>query len=405
MKSTASAAETPRVAVAESVRVASVDIFRGLTILVMILVNDLAGVKGLAWWTYHMPSRVNGMTYVDMVFPFFLFIMGMSIPLAIGRRLSKGTPVWQVLGHLLVRSVSLVVLGIFLANQSRADSQLMGIDHATWVLLGMIAIFLAWNVYPRTGKLVPLFRTLKIGGYVLLGVLFIVFRRKTEDGQAAWLDFGYWEILGLLGATYLAVAFLYVAFRKWPRALPGVLAVLVALNILSTLRWLSWARPVLRYVPFEAGLCSLCMAGVVTGLIFFEWSGGSFSRQARSATIYGALLLAAGWALSPLGISKNHDTPAWCMLCAGAAVFSFLGLYWLADVKRWTAWAAFVKPAGSNTLTTYLLPDVWYVTPVLAAFTERWSYGAPGVIRSIIFTAGMLGLAALVTRLKVRLQL
>ena len=59
---------------AQSRRVASIDIFRGLTILVMIFVNDLAGVKGLPWWTYHLPGNVNGMTYVDMVFPFFLFI-------------------------------------------------------------------------------------------------------------------------------------------------------------------------------------------------------------------------------------------------------------------------------------------------------------------------------------------
>ena len=70
-------------------RVASIDIFRGLTILVMIFVNDLAGVKDLPWWTYHLPGDVNGMTYVDMVFPFFLFIVGISLPLAVRHRLSK----------------------------------------------------------------------------------------------------------------------------------------------------------------------------------------------------------------------------------------------------------------------------------------------------------------------------
>ena len=74
---------------AGSSRVASIDIFRGLTILVMIFVNDLAGVKGLPWWTYHLPGNVNGMTYVDMVFPFFLFIVGISLPLAVRHRLSK----------------------------------------------------------------------------------------------------------------------------------------------------------------------------------------------------------------------------------------------------------------------------------------------------------------------------
>lgn len=101
---------------APSDRVLSVDIFRGLTMLVMIFVNDLASVKGLPWWTYHMRPGWNGMTYVDYVFPAFLFIVGMSIPLAVSRRLDNGRPLIREWGHVLMRSVSLVVLGIVLAN-------------------------------------------------------------------------------------------------------------------------------------------------------------------------------------------------------------------------------------------------------------------------------------------------
>ena len=53
-------------------RIISIDIFRGLTMAVMIFVNDLSSVRGLPWWTYHAPARVDVMTYVDMVFPFFV---------------------------------------------------------------------------------------------------------------------------------------------------------------------------------------------------------------------------------------------------------------------------------------------------------------------------------------------
>lgn len=77
-------------------RVLSIDIFRGLTMLVMIFVNDLAGVQGLPWWNYHIPSGVNGMTYVDVVFPAFLFIVGMAIPLAVERRLEKDPSIWRL---------------------------------------------------------------------------------------------------------------------------------------------------------------------------------------------------------------------------------------------------------------------------------------------------------------------
>ena len=103
-----------------SSRVASIDIFRGLTILVMIFVNDLAGVKGLPWWTYHLPGNVNGMTYVDMVFPFFLFIVGISLPLAVRQRLSKNGSMASLWGHIIARSFALVVLGIALAKWGKS---------------------------------------------------------------------------------------------------------------------------------------------------------------------------------------------------------------------------------------------------------------------------------------------
>src|ERR1700758_1199966 len=67
-------------------RVVSIDIFRGLTIAVMIFVNELAEVRGLPWWTYHAHGNQDVMTYVDMVFSFFLFIVGMSMPLSVEQR-------------------------------------------------------------------------------------------------------------------------------------------------------------------------------------------------------------------------------------------------------------------------------------------------------------------------------
>ena len=72
--------------------------------LVMIFVNDLAGVHGLPWWTYHMKANIDAMTYVDMVFPFFLFIVGLSIPLAIRARLKKNASVPALWLHIFIRA-------------------------------------------------------------------------------------------------------------------------------------------------------------------------------------------------------------------------------------------------------------------------------------------------------------
>src|SRR5271157_6024171 len=72
-----------------SSRVISVDTLRGLTILLMVFVNDL-GHRAPSWMRHIQPPRADGMTLADIVFPFFLFIVGISIPLALsGPRVSE----------------------------------------------------------------------------------------------------------------------------------------------------------------------------------------------------------------------------------------------------------------------------------------------------------------------------
>ena len=94
-------------------RVASIDVFRGLSIMVMIFVNELAGVHGLPWWTYHAHAQQGAITYVDMVFPFFLFIVGMSMPLAIERRLELNPSQRALWRHIALRALGLIVLRRF----------------------------------------------------------------------------------------------------------------------------------------------------------------------------------------------------------------------------------------------------------------------------------------------------
>src|SRR2546423_2710986 len=89
-----------------SPRVWSVDVLRGLVMFTMVFVNDVAGVDNAPWWMKHYEEsgRGNGMTFVDVVFPAFLFIVGMAIPLAIESRRSKGeswTTIWL---HIILRT-------------------------------------------------------------------------------------------------------------------------------------------------------------------------------------------------------------------------------------------------------------------------------------------------------------
>src|ERR1035437_8706494 len=75
---------------AKAGRLASLDIYRGLVVVGMTLVNYLSPVQGVPAWSKHWPESLDGYTYVDVVFPAFLFIVGVAIPLALNRRLSRG---------------------------------------------------------------------------------------------------------------------------------------------------------------------------------------------------------------------------------------------------------------------------------------------------------------------------
>src|SRR5580765_5507087 len=84
---------------AQPIRLTSIDALRGFVMFMMIFVNDLAGAgRVVPDWMVHFSDRNHGgsgMTFVDLVFPGFLFIVGMSIPFALGSRLNKGEPVWK----------------------------------------------------------------------------------------------------------------------------------------------------------------------------------------------------------------------------------------------------------------------------------------------------------------------
>jgi predicted acyltransferase len=156
-------------------------------------------------------------------------------------------------------------------------------------------------------------------------------------------------------------------------------------------------------------MAGIMFAGIVTSVIFL----GAHRWQAlRQKTVlgltFGAAALIAGWVLTPLGISKIRATPTWSFYSIGAAVLLFTALYWICDVKGKTGWAFFVRPAGSNTLTTYLLPDFWYYILTAAGvhyFDTHFTMGMPGAVRCAVFTAFILAISALLTRCKVRLHL
>jgi len=392
-------------------RVVSIDVFRGLTMAVMIFVNALSSAHGMPWWTEHAPGNVDVMTYVDMVYPFFLFIVGMSLPLSVAQRLKRDPSMAGLWLHVLVRAGALIVLGLILANAEKADAARMGFSGAVWALIGLVSAALYLNVYGKSERYAGLFRGLRWLGFAGVVAMYAVFRRRMAGGHEGWIDGSYPEILGLIGYTYVAVAVLYLPTRRWRWAPVVWFVVLLGFCALSTAKVIALPGKLPLYVwPFDNGaMASLVMAGVMTSSLFLGKDRRPTQRGAMGWAVgFAVLALAAGRVLTPLGISKIRATPTWALYSIGAAVLVFTLLYWVCDVKLWQRWAWWLRPAGGNTLLTYLLPDLWYFLMVSLGVTfldTHWSSGWPAVVKTLLFTFAVLGVAGVLTRARVRLQL
>ena len=117
--------------VTKPARVTSIDAVRGFVMLTMIYVNDLAGAPdsaGVPDWMKHAsdirPRINNGMTFVDLVFPGFLYNVVLSIPFALGRRLKEPGGWLKALPHIFVRSASLLLLGVLMASGTPTASKM-----------------------------------------------------------------------------------------------------------------------------------------------------------------------------------------------------------------------------------------------------------------------------------------
>src|SRR3954447_1414138 len=117
-------------------RITSIDAMRGFVMFTMIFVNDLAGApkKIVPDWMVHFSDRHHGgsgMTFVDLVFPAFLFIVGMSIPFALGGRLGRAQSPWEILLHVVIRTLSLVAIGILMVHET-PDTAALGWSGDWW---------------------------------------------------------------------------------------------------------------------------------------------------------------------------------------------------------------------------------------------------------------------------------
>jgi heparan-alpha-glucosaminide N-acetyltransferase len=124
-------------------RVLSIDLLRGADVLLMLFVNEVAGVTGAPAFLLHKTADADGMTITDLVFPAFLFIVGIAVPFALGARLRRGQSQVEVLRHVVTRALALVVMGVLMVN---AEHGVGGVLSApVWNVLMTLGVLLVWG--------------------------------------------------------------------------------------------------------------------------------------------------------------------------------------------------------------------------------------------------------------------
>lgn len=118
-------------------------------------------------------------------------------------------------------------------------------------------------------------------------------------------------------------------------------------------------------------------------------------------------MLAAGFASHPFWIiSKIQATPSWFFFCTAAFFPSFGFFYWLTDIKGKTGWFDIIKPAGTATLTCYIIPYIWYAMQQLLGlhYPTALGSGIPGLMKSAIFSLIIVGITGLLVKAKIKLK-
>ena len=305
-------------------RLMSLDLFRGATIAGMILVNNPGDERTTYWPLSHAPW--NGWTPTDLIFPFFLFIVGVSMAYSIASRLQRGESRQELLGHVLWRGVVLFAIGLFL-NGFPNHYQL-----STWRVYGVLqriavcyvisAILALWS--NRRGWMWAAIACLA-GYWVLMRYVPVPgFGIPTHDiplldpdrNLVAWLD------------RKLLMGHLYEGTRDPEGVISTIPAIATSLLGLLTGDWLRAAR------PGKSKALSLALygiVGIITGKVLDLW----------------------------LPINKKLWTSSYVIFTAGLALLCLAACYWVLDVKQWRGrWAEFFLVFGMNAIAAYVFAEV-----------------------------------------------
>ncbi len=328
--------------------------------VLMIWVNDFWTLTEIPKWLQHASATEDYLGFSDVIFPLFLFIVGLSIPYAIQHRLSKKESTFTIGKHILIRSLSLLFIGYFMVNYE-THHETLGLGRYLWCFLMAFAVALVWMNWKKSPVPQKWHLVFQIIGWLIF--LYLAIAYKGGNSGDDWMKPQWWGILGLIGWAYLANALAYL-FTKGN--LYAMLILWVVFNILSVL---ATSTDILHFDGFAGYFSTLysgtipafTAAGVVTTLLFQKLGKTGLKLPYVVLIMIGVACLVYGIGTRHIwGISKIQGTPSWLAICSGIGFLSFVLLHYVADVLKITQWANLIKPAGTATLTCYMIPYFIY---------------------------------------------
>jgi predicted acyltransferase len=383
---------------------------RGFTILLMAFVNDLRDfvpAQDVPQWLRHMEAGIDGFTFVDLIMPVFMFLLGVSVPLALGKRLSQNEPILRIVGHVLIRSGSLIAMGLMDVNRwegKLGTSYGMMLDWplGLWKFLAWTLIFVVWLDFPKESRwVVNAHRLARVVGLAGLIWLALVFRTSTGGRfTTSW-----WATLGQLGWAYLLASGTWLLFRNNRMGIIGVFILLHSAYIgMKSGLWegnglVNWIGPSLL-----GATSANAIAGLYLGSLLCDNSGAvARIRQALGVALFTGI---AALLLRPVGGLHSPST-SWSLSATTIALVIWAPLSWCTDVRGWTTGLGPFRTIGSNSLLLYQLSRYWIFVYWLSglAFYHTLAESTPlGISRAFVYTLFLGVMTVIATRNRVLLR-
>jgi predicted acyltransferase len=328
-----------------SERLVSLDVFRGLTIAGMVLVNNPGSWAHIYWPLDH--AEWNGWTPTDLIFPFFLFIVGVAIPLALGRRAERGDKRRDLILKIVYRTLVIFALGEFLAGFPFFHLSTIRIPG----VLQRIAVC-----------------------YFFASIIFLTTRPRTQAIIAVALLIVYWLLMTHVPAPGYGVGDL---------SKEGSLASYVDRRVFGPHIWKQGIVYDPEGILSTMGALATTLFGVLTGHRLRCETRTPIEKVAHMF-IAGVSCVIVGWIWNVwFPINKSLWTSSYVFFTAGLAL-QFLALgYWLIEIKRYKAWTKPFEIFGVNALVLFVGSGV--MARMLTLIKVPRADGSPQALQGYIY--------------------